>query len=660
MNPDASYEPTGAPTRIALVAMPWSRRDRPSAAIGVLAAYVRRERPSVDLVCRSEYVEIAQRVGDAFYDQVGNHAYEMGELLYTPVLYPEQETDLRRFFEEWARKNVALARGVDPASVNWGSTFDRVVATLREHVEAVAEEMAAGYDAVGLTTCFGQLFANLALCAAIKRRAPGVLTFVGGSTVSARVGPSLLAEYPFVDFIVQGEGELPMVALIDAILSGDPEAAASKPGILSRAQAAQHPNGVALWEVPKMDDLPLPDYDEYVERAEEHGIDWFLPVEGSRGCWWDRTKRTGDPKNTCYFCNLNVQWGGYREKSIPRLAAEMDALSDRYQVLKVFFLDNIIRSKGVIDLADAFRALGKDFSIFYEMRANIQPLELAALWEAGLRSTQFGVEGLSTSLLRRIGKGTTLLQNLSVMRTCTELGIRNGANLIVDFPGSTEEEVAETCEAIASYALSFEPLNTSRFGLGVDSTIDTLREEFGLVEVRSADAYRHGLPEEVWKRLQLFDLSFTLARPGADWSPVVEACKRWSSLHEAHSGRLLQYRDGGSFLVIEDARFGDFRSGTFTGFPRELYLYCMEIRTREQMARRFAGCASAEDIDEALAQFVAYKVAAHENNRYLALAVASNPHLAVQRIRAAAVEHERSRAEHRVEPRRLHLVMTAE
>jgi hypothetical protein len=47
MTPNASA-PTGAPVRLALISMPWSRRDRPSAAMGVLAAYVRRERPSVD------------------------------------------------------------------------------------------------------------------------------------------------------------------------------------------------------------------------------------------------------------------------------------------------------------------------------------------------------------------------------------------------------------------------------------------------------------------------------------------------------------------------------------------------------------------------------------------------------------------------------------
>jgi ribosomal peptide maturation radical SAM protein 1 len=658
MNLDASQqEPTRPPMRVALVAMPWSRRDRPSGAIGALAAYLRRERPKVDLVCRSEYVELARRIGYAFYDDAADHAYEMGELLYTPLLYPEKQTDLRRYFEEWAPEHLSPTSGMHQGSVDWGGTFDRVVKALRVHVEVVADEIVAGHDVVGLTTSFGQLFANLALCEAIKRRAPRVLTFLGGSTVSARVGPSVLSEYPFVDFIVQGEGELPLIALVDAVSSGDPESAASNPGILSRNRAAQHPNGVALSEVPRMDELPFPDYDEYVERAEELGIDWWLPVEGSRGCWWDRTKRTGDPMKTCHFCNLNVQWGGYREKSIPRLVGELDALSERYQELKIYTLDNIIRSKGVVDLAEALSALGKDFWIFYEMRANVQPLELVALWEAGLRAVQFGIEGLSTSFLRRINKGTTLLQNLSVMRTCAELGIYNGANLIVDYPGSTAEEVSETCDAIASYALSFEPLRTSRFNLGVDSTMDALRERFGVVDVRNRDSYRHALPDEVYHRLHLFDLSFSFARPMADWSPVKEACKRWASLHERPPGPqdrgravcLLQYRDGGSFIVIEDARFGDFRSGTFTGFQRDLYLYCLEIRTREQMGRRFAGRASTADIDDALAQFVEHKIAACEDDRYLALAVAVSPQLAARRIRAAAAEREPGRAE----PRRL-------
>jgi radical SAM superfamily enzyme YgiQ (UPF0313 family) len=124
-----------------------------------------------------------------------------------------------------------------------------------------------------------------------------------------------------------------------------------------------------------------------------------------------------------------------------------------------------------------------------------------------LRKTQFGIEGLSTAFLRRIGKGTTVIQNLQAMRVCTELGIDNDANLIVDFPGSTPAEVAETARTILDYALGFSPLNVTRFHLGVDSTVDTLRAEFGLRNVRNKDLYRVGMPEDVWARLQLLDLT---------------------------------------------------------------------------------------------------------------------------------------------------------
>ena len=72
-----------------------------------------------------------------------------------------------------------------------------------------------------------------------------------------------------------------------------------------------------------MDALPLPDYDEYAALAEKHGLLWLLSIEGSRGCWWDRSRRSGNARATCHFCNLNVQWMGYREKSVARLVAEV-------------------------------------------------------------------------------------------------------------------------------------------------------------------------------------------------------------------------------------------------------------------------------------------------------------------------------------------------
>ena len=139
-----------------------------------------------------------------------------------------------------------------------------------------------------------------------------------------------------------------------------------------------------------MDDLPLPDYDEYAAKAERANLLWLITVEGSRGCWWDRTKRTGNPKNTCYFCNLNVQWNGYRQKRAERLAAEVVALNERYANNVLFFLDNIIRSKGIDELAQRLIDTRKDFILFYEMRANVRPYEPSCSTRPGCASCSSG------------------------------------------------------------------------------------------------------------------------------------------------------------------------------------------------------------------------------------------------------------------------------
>jgi len=334
----ASDAPAG---RLALVALPWSQKDRPSAAVAALAAYVRRERPAWVLECHHSFVHFAARIGFELYDALADHAYEGGELLNLSLLYPEKADDARRQFGTWADETLPteLLRSLE--ADNWEEVFDFARASLDKYLDELADTVSTEKDVVGLTTCFGQLFVNLAFAQRLKRRSPQIRIILGGSTVSARVGPSLLAEYRFIDYVVQGEGEGTLVALLD-LLANHPDAVLKIDGVLTRSSEGAPCAEAAVSETRNLDDLPVPDYDEYAVLADEYGIGWALPIEGSRGCWWDRTKRAGNPKSTCYFCNLNVQWGGYRQKSVPRLVAEIDELSQRNRNLRLFFLDNVL------------------------------------------------------------------------------------------------------------------------------------------------------------------------------------------------------------------------------------------------------------------------------------------------------------------------------
>ena len=626
-----------ASPRLALVSMPWSFPERPSAALASLGAFVRRERPQITTICDYAYLDCAAELGFDGYREIAVFAYALGEPLYQPLLYPDRMGPARAQFVRTATEQSLAPALIVPDAKSLEEVFDWLVGRLDAHVDSVVARLAK-CSIVGLTTCFGQLFANLVVAKRLKAIAPDVVVILGGSTVSGRVGPSILSEYPFVDYIIQGEGERPLLALLDTLLEGD---TVPVPGVIAQREGSGQP--AQLTEIESLDDLPYPDFDEYAELAGKYAIEWSLAIEGSRGCWWDRTKKAKNPTATCYFCNLNVQWNGYREKSVERVTDELKTLSDRYGVLDIYFLDNIIRAKGAGELARSIQALRRDFRIFYELRANLSQEDLLLLWQAGLREVQFGIEGLSTSFLRRIGKGTTTIQNLAAMKTCEELGILNAANLITYFPGATEEEIDETVRNIERYATLYRPLQIATFHLGVESTIEVLRERFGITNVRTSEAARAGLPEDVFDRVQLFDLSFDCDQLTAPWERVFKAVDEWKKRYEDSVQRMLMYQDAGSFLKLVDMRSGAVSSGILRGAEREVYLYCCDVRTQGQVLARFPTLLP-RDLEEILRAFVDEDLVFEENGRYLSLAMARDARSAAARIASEAAHVPKRRA----------------
>jgi ribosomal peptide maturation radical SAM protein 1 len=629
--------------KVALVALPWSAHNRPSAALGALKTHVALHRPQHQISSHYLYLQAVKELGAKLYAPIARSAYILGELLYAQLVYPEKSEDVRAIWLGQAERD-GLPSEIEEAigeKAELDQTFDRVKSVLERGLDAWVASRDWSDTVVGMTTSFGQLFANIAMAKRLKARYPSARVVLGGSTVSGATGASILREYPeLIDFIVQGEGELPFVALLDHIETGG--ASALSTGVLSHdagAEPGRH------WEHDRMDELAIPDYDEYFATAREIGVRPLLPMEGSRGCWWDRTKKKRT--STCYFCNLNIQWNGYREKSAARIAQEMQILSEKYQLTEFFFLDNIIRAKGIDELAREIGALPGDVSFFYEARAHISAGELLSLWEVGLREVQFGIEALSTSLLERINKGTTTIQNLEVMKTLRELGIASGANLIVNFPGSTQAEVHETVDVIRRYAIVYEPLHAARFWLSRDSVVHAFPERFGIGRIRNRDTFRAGVPDDVLERLELFDLDFDYLGPPARWDLVREAIESWEKAYKyslALKRPLLRYFDGGSFLRIEDDRpvLGN-RSIILSGASRELYLWCCSTRRIATLERQF--CEDDEDrntLHRFIERMTAQSLMFREGDRVLSVACAVEPHLAARRIRSQRQAEEAS------------------
>lgn len=623
--------------KVALVSMPWCDFGMPSAALGALSAYIRTRMPHIGLACHSEHLEIYRRLGADAYLIFRNNRV-LGEDLYLSTLFPEYRAAVKGAFVERA----VAGEGETPGTVEFGRCWEEVFESVRdrllEHRDAAAQALADGADVVGLTTSLAQTFSSLSLARRIREISPDVRIVLGGAAVDGMRARAVLTEFPFVDYVIEGEGEIPFERLLAALEKGH-DAASGIPGVVTRLSGPGPGPVKVRRDVPDLDSLPIPDYDEYAQKADDLSIIWNIPVEGSRGCWWDRTARTGNPLDRCYFCN----YGGLkpRDKSPARVAREVAVLTRRYRNVRVAFCENAVRPRGIPELARALKRRRGEFSIFMSLRANTKAREILGLFEAGMMRCECGIEGFSNAYLSRLNKGTTVIRNLQVLRACHELGIWNNTNLIVNFPGATDAEVEETAAVIREYASAYHPpAATIPFQLTPGCAVDVFRERYGIENVRNIVDYVCGLPPGTGDALILAERTFDAPAP-VDWGPVEKACADWRDLHEAlrKDDRFpvpypLYYHDGGDFLEIVDRRSGC-RTVTLPGDWRLVYLFCTEICTEKQIAGRFPE--TAPPLAEILEWLVSERLMYREGRLHLSLAIALSPAHAMRRMKGRRI-----------------------
>jgi ribosomal peptide maturation radical SAM protein 1 len=582
------------------------------------------------------------------YEAVSNVPW-IGELAYIADIYPSQRRTAEEvFLEEYTRYHGSPALQVlsyEPLEITpWvvRKTFELAEA----HLEQLCDALLSSIDVVGFTTPFSQLFASIALAKRLKDKNPSIQTILGGSACGY-APESLLTEYPFIDYIVRGDGEWRLLAILRGIIRGQNVFSASS-GIFcqpndgkSGAQEAEPAENRGHLEVDDLDELATPDYDTYSEVADEFSILWSIPVEGSRGCWWDRRRSSGRPMQSCAFCGeaFGRMW---RTKSQAKLSREIASLTTTYEIPRLKFTDSVLGHREGAQLASSLSTSHRDYRFTIELRASVEPMELVLLRDAGCASVQIGIEGLCSGYLKRMNKGTSTIQNLSVMRTAFELGIGQFGNLLIGFPGGTEQEVMETCKNIRDYAIAYEPLFVSPFVVDAGSAVALAPEGFGADGIQHAKALRDVLPAELASNLAVPWLELVTREKTVDWAPVFEECKKWHDLHlrvQKERGyfddiaKPLFYFDGIEFLEIIDRRNG-FRAITLNAAYREVYLFCMNIRTQRRIVERF--CRDPRDdlvIGEMLAALLAEKLLFEEEGKYLALAVAWRPELGARRIR---------------------------
>ncbi len=600
--------------RVLLVAMPFGMRDRPSLALGLLTATLRR----AGIDCEAAYLSLAfaGQLGVETYDVIAETMPEpamAGDWVFTDCLYKAGSPRPDDYVGRVLRAGWQLDHDVVEAVLAARSLAPRFLSSVIEELRW------SDYDLIGFTCSSGQTIASLALARLLKQRHPRLLTVLGGPAWHGVMGRTLLASFPFVDAACLGEGDVAFPSFVRALAEDRPDAAGKTPGMLARrSRRAAHHRPEEL--IGDLDELPIPDYTDYARALAgygppERGV--VIPAETSRGCWW----AAGEP---CRFCGLNGPHRTYRTKSAGRVLNELRILAEQPGCRLLDIVDSVA-SPAL--LTTVFPQLAND-PLPVPLKMDIRPdvgrrtVELLAEADASVLA---GIESLSDRVLTLMNKGTHTLENVRFLKWCEARGLRASWNLLYGFPGETaadDEDIMGVLEAITHLSPpdACGPVRIERF-----STYFEDPESYGFVNVRPATAYSYLFPfaEDTLASLAYFfehDYAPGFKPPLKNYG-LRSFVYHWRAA--APRGELRQ-RSGN--ILVDSRRPNDTMTYHLDELERLLYSACDDLRRRtelQELAHRsgMAGDGLAERVDGALASFVERGLMLRRDDLFLSLAL---------------------------------------
>ncbi len=418
-----------------------------------------------------EAVDVAR--GDRFYDLP---AYRWGMDIIRGVLQLESRrfspSSIDLYSARMGESNYgsdAMCKSVEQDSEN-------------PYVEFIESEVlpdlkAVGPKSVGFSVVVhDQLGFSLTLSKAIREVLPDKHITWGGPLVSriyrqiAKSGQLVR----FVDSMVVGPGEQTLCSLVEAIESEDsiqdiPGLAV--PGHLDRFREREYGGG-KIYSTPDFSCLPL---DKYLSP------DLVLPYLTAEGCYWQK----------CAFCSHHYPCTTYQPLPSSEVVTDVAELSRVYGTPYFSICDEALPPHRLRELCQLIekRKLDIKWFTFVRLEPDFDSSEFCLdLYNSGCRTLMFGVESFNQQTLDRMNKGTRSSRVLSTLESCKKAGISVRCDLMIGFPGESEEDGRHTLKLLRQnkgfFDTPFSIVPLSIFELQENSTVAENPERY---EVRISD-----------------------------------------------------------------------------------------------------------------------------------------------------------------------------
>lgn len=309
---------------------------------------------------------------------------------------------------------------------------------------------------IGITAMTPTLRRSLEIAALCKSVLPDVPVVLGG--VDPTVRPEIALSASTIDFVVRGEGEDVMTALMSSDLDGH---LLDMPGLCSRLPDQRIHLSEKAPLVPDLNILPMPDYtsfpaEAYVQYTQElrgiRGISMLV----SRGCPYP-----------CSFCSVHQTMGKHwRSKSPERVSREMDELLTLLNLEGIWFKDSIFNLHG--EWVRRFCEYRKRSPVAGKFQINtrvdlVSEDQLGLMAEAGLTQIDLGIESGSPRTLAVLRKGISPEEIREAVQVAKRY-VRVAGFFMIGVPGETEADIdmticlAEELELDAASISIFTPL----------------------------------------------------------------------------------------------------------------------------------------------------------------------------------------------------------
>ncbi len=262
--------------------------------------------------------------------------------------------------------------------------------------------------------------------------------------------PEEVMQNPNIDFVISGEGEIPLFHLVKEIKKANPKWE-TVPGLHYRDNNGNIVQTYPADLISNLDKLPYParhlvlncDYSRYRDHA----------ITTARGCPY-----------ACSFCADKKLWGGeVRRRTVDNVIEELVFLKQTYKINQVDFIDGTFTYDRNYLQTFCNKLISSELNINWRCTARYDNLDeqlIRLMKKANCSGLYFGLESGSNRILTSTNKKITVEDNIKMSKIVHESGIFSAAAVLLGLPSETKEDLEATLKLMKNIKVDSFDVNS--------------------------------------------------------------------------------------------------------------------------------------------------------------------------------------------------------